>query len=410
MRSTIYVLMMLLLAACGDSGGSDGDERPDPPPATATATPSATPEPSATPTPAPAFDEILLGVGARYGRELPNGGRAYTALVLRNAGAGWEEIKPLLPERAFVTGVSFATAEVAFLYGGRDESTDGILLRSDTAGQSWINVSSALPPDCQAIADLAFVDRQNGYLVSHGYFSTAYFATEDGGLTWRPVDVPFSVGMGGSYAAGTRDLAAEVVRYESAGLSVVRLDDPTALPLALAPSGGTFIGGANAFSTVGAHGWIAAAAPTRPNDSFHNRAAIFTSSAPGAAWVEQLVDPSSGYPQLRAIDVRDDHNGVAGGFTVAASEDAYLPFAIVLDPDGTSWHQAPITGIPDGWSVFDVLRTRGDGAWATATDITTAVESAFLRSDDGGRSWHREPSSFEQDVQIFDLARNTAAH
>src|SRR6185436_15234185 len=99
-RSAIPLAMMFLLVGCGGSGRSDGDEHPQPTPAaSATTAPSATPEPSASPTAAPAFDEVLLGIGARYGSELPGGGRAYEPLVLRNSGAGWTEVHATFPLR-----------------------------------------------------------------------------------------------------------------------------------------------------------------------------------------------------------------------------------------------------------------------------------------------------------------------
>ena len=58
----------------------------------------------------------------------------------------------------------------------------------------------------------------------------------------------------------------------------------------------------------------------------------------------------------------------------------------------------------------DVLRTRGDGTWAVAMDVTSGdAEAAFLQSDDGGRTWRRAPTAFEHGVQLFDLARSSAA-
>jgi photosystem II stability/assembly factor-like uncharacterized protein len=81
---------------------------------------------------------------------------------------------------------------------------------------------------------------------------------------------------------------------------------------------------------------------------------------------------------------------------------------LVINEDGTLWRLAAITGVGGDTTVVDVLRTRGAGAWAITVD-DSGSESAFLRSGDGGRSWHREPTSFQQDVRLTDLARNTAA-
>lgn len=409
MRVT-FLLLLVMLAACGGGGGSDGDKPSSPTPApTSSATASAVSDPTATPTAVPAFDEVLLGIGAVYGRELPHGGRETRPLVVRNTGGEWETLGVTLPGEGFATGVVFSSPEIAWLYGGRGEGFDGALWRSDDAGRTWIDVSHTLPSDCQFVVDLTFADPEAGWLVSHGPFETAYFATADGGRTWRHIAVP-SLGGGGNYAVAARAGIAEAVRYES-GLSIIRLDDPTAASTVLAPPGETNVANGRSFSTAGTSGWIAAAAPTRPNDSVHTRAAIFSSAAPDAPWTEQPVDATDLFPELRTIDVRDERNGIALGVALTADEKAFVPYALVTADDGASWHEAPITALPAGWAVVDALRTRGDGAWATATDIVSGTDaSALLRSDDGGRSWRMVDSPFEQHGQIFDLARNTAPH
>jgi len=242
--------------------------------------------------------------------------------------------------------------------------------------------------------------------VSRGFFATAYFSTTDGGRTWHSIDVPTGAALSASYSVGTRDAAPEVVRNES-GLSVLRLDDPT-VAFQLAPSGETRIFNGNAFATAGTFGWIAATAPTRPNDSVHTRAVIFTSTTPGAAWSEQPIDPQPGFPELWAIDVRDQRNGIAGGVALNDAEDGYAALALVLDADGASWHDAPITGLAPGWVIRDLLRTRGEGAWAIANSRNGDSRGAFVSSDDGGRSWQVDDALRFQDVDLFDLARNTS--
>ncbi|MEO6028433.1 MAG: hypothetical protein ABIR79_16330 [Candidatus Binatia bacterium] len=360
-------------------------------------------------TAAPAFDEILLGIGVIEGRPLPNGGRTSTPLVLRNDGTGWTSFPVRVPVGAFLSGVGFSTPEVAWLYGGRNESFDGVLLRSDDAGRTWRDVSSILPSDCQAVADLAFADAQVGYLVSHGYYATAFFVTHDGGQRWQRMETAPEVFPVSNLAAGIRDGAVEAV-LSGGELSVVRLDDPSVPPVALTPPGDIRMSGANGCATVASRGWIAAAASLRRHDAVHTRAAIFSSAAPGAPWIEQSVASTTPYPQLRAIDVRDAENGVAVGSASTVAGEAMVPYAIVTTADGLSWQEAPITGLSEGWAVVDALRTRGEGAWAIATRYTSTTESALLRSDDGGRSWHLDVAPLVGNVGVFDLARNSAVH
>jgi hypothetical protein len=140
----------------------------------------------------------------------------------------------------------------------------------------------------------------------------------------------------------------------------------------------------------------------------HTRAAIFTSNAPGAPWSEQPIDPPPGFPELWAIDVRDQRNGIAGGVALNEAEDGYAAFVLVLDADGAAWHDAPITGLPPGWVIRDLLRARGESAWAIANSRNGDSRGAFVRSDDGGRSWQVDDALRFQDVDLFDLARNTS--
>jgi photosystem II stability/assembly factor-like uncharacterized protein len=395
LMSVSGLLLGVVLMGCGSGGGHSDAPDPTLPEATATAPPSPTHEPTPavtpTPEPEPPFAEVVLGIATVSGAPLPNGGNSFRQYVLRNEGGEWESVVlSLLPADGSVYGVTFATTTVAWAFGGRGEASDGILLRSDDAGRTWRNVSSALPSACPQIFDATFVDANIGYIVARGYFtSPVAFVTTDGGKTWSSVDVPASLGLGGSYALGLR---AEAVELAASGgmLTLARLDDPALSPLILDPSGGAGIG-ANAFSTVESAGWIAACA------------AILRSAAPGEPWLPQPVDVDASF-ELRAIDVRGAGHGVAGGLTNVPS--GVSPLLLVTD-DGASWRAATIADVPEGWTVVDVLRLRGDGAVAVVTDITSGkTNTLLLHSDDGARSWHRDPTGFEH-AQIFDLARNS---
>lgn len=392
MRVGMLAVLVLgsMLAGCGGGGGG-GDDAPspvDPTPtvsAQATASPASTVvEPTATRTPSP---EVLLATGF--------------TLVLRNDGSGWERVAIPLPQAGALLGTVFSTSEVAWGFGFIGVEI-GLLMRSDDAGRTWTDVTSTLPPGTKGIVDVAFADPSTGYLVTRGTFtSPAVYATHDGGASWQSVDVLRNAVLPGSYALATRAAAAEILSHDTNGTLVSRIDDPSIAPVALVAT----IGGANAFATAGTRGWIAFSGFNFPNDSARTRAAIVSSAAPGAPWVEQPVALDA-FAGLRAIDVRDEQNGVAGGATF--SDAGWAPLIVVMNDDGASWRVASITGILDGWAVQDVLRTRGDGGWAVAIDVTSGrAESVFLRTDDGGRTWRRAATAFEHGVQITDLARSS---
>ncbi len=388
--ATIVVASALAVVGCG-GGHGEGPDVPLPE-ATVTVGPSPTREPTpvATTTPEPSFAEVVLGMATVSGAPRPNGGNSFRQYVLRNEGGEWESVVlSLLPADGGVYGVRFASTTVAWAFGGRgDVADDGILLRSDDAGRTWRNVSSALPAACPWIYDAAFVDENTGYIVGRGYFTAPVaFATTDGGKTWSAVEVPTSLGLFGSYALGLRAEAAELAA--SAGMvTLARLDDPSLPPVVLDPSGGSGIS-PNAFSTVGSAGWIAA------------RAAILRSAAPGEPWLPQPIDVEGPF-ELRAIDVQDAQHGVAGGFRSVSG--SVSPVLLASD-DGASWRAATIADVPDGWTVVDVLRLRGNAAVAVLMDDTTG-NSLLLRSEDGGLSWQRDSTDFEH-AQISDLARNS---
>jgi photosystem II stability/assembly factor-like uncharacterized protein len=394
-------MLLLALGLAGCDGGDDDDSdasSPTPSP-TATAQPITTdvPSPTTTSTPNVAFDEVVLGVASKYGAQGSTGGGVVQQVVLRNDGEEWESIELTgLPVQTGVNGVTFATASVAWLFGGQADA-DGLLRRSDDAGRTWRDVSSALPAHFPQIFAAAFVDQDAGYILGRGSFAPpVVLVTHDGGATWRDVALPPSGGfpLVGSCAFGLRLGAAELARYDGGGLGVIRLDD-TSAPIVIEPPGGASLGGMNAFATAGAAGWIVEAYV----------ASILRSESPGAPWVRQPV-VVEGPSELRAIDMRDPEHGLAGGFTSKTLE-TRAPLLLVTD-DGTAWEPARVAGPFDGWSVYDVLRLRGDGAVATATDITSGETATVLfHSDDGGRSWRRDPTPFEHGWRIHDLARNT---
>jgi len=391
------IVLALMLAGCGGGGGSD-DDRPTsvPTPAvTATSLPTETPLPTPTATPIPAFDEIVLGVATRYGETLGNGAREYRQFVLRYEAGVWESVPLKHDEPAGVFGVTFATDRIAYAFGTRGEGSGGMLLRSIDAGRTWQDLSDRLPADPDQIFDAAFLDEHVGYVVGRGYFTDpSVLRTTDGGFSWRDVALPPTTGfpLFGSYALGFRGDATELVRYDGGGLVVVRLDDATILPMLISPPEDTSLAGGNGLSIVGSVGWIAEA----------RGASIRRSAAPGAPWEPQITDASVSR-FLRAIDLRGDHAGVAGGGD--GSSGTLAPVLLATD-DGERWDSATVDLALDG-QVADVLRLRGDAALAIVNAFDIDPASLVLRSMDGGRTWRRQPTRFERDWQIHDLARNT---
>lgn len=400
MRVLVALTLVVGLAVPG-CGGGGGDDTPVPdatPTTTTASTPVATESvrPTPTATPDESFDEVVLALATRYGANLPNGGRQFRQYVLRNDGDGWDVVElPQVVADGGVFGVTFADERVAFAFGGRTEPADGILLRSDDAGGTWRNLSKALPTSCPQIFDAAFIDRDHGYVVGRGYFTTPVaFVTGDGGVTWSSTEIPGMPTLFGSYALGFRGDATELVFYDAGGLVVARLDDPSLGAFVIAPANGALLSSASAYATVDDDGWILG------NDTIRH------SGAPGSAWELQKIDVG-GQAELVAIDVREPAEGVAGGSAVPP-QGALTPLVLVSH-DGRSWQASTIGAVPEGWGVRDVLRLRGDGIIAAANDLSSGqVNARIVRSTDGGATWHHDPVFFEHDVDIQDLTRNTA--
>ena len=369
------LILCLVLPGCG--GGSGDGSAPVEPTATAavaTASPSSTATPTARASP---FPEVLLAAGRSF-RAADEG-----ALILRNDGAGWHAVDlAAAPPLALVNGVVFSEPEVAWAYGFIGDQETALLLRSADAGRTWSDVTAALPADTKGIYDLAWADASVGYLVSRGIFRPPLvFATTDGGQTWGRFDTFTSGTLPGQYAIGTRAGAVELLAQDHGPLTVIRVDlpDSPATTLASSPN---FLG-SNSFATLGAEGWIVTAPPAR----------IFRSDAPGEPWTAMPLN-SGGSAEMICLDVRDATNAVAGGKGVI----------LVMRTDGSAWDLA--SGVPASALVVDVLRAQGDTAWAIAGTSSTN-DSAFLRSDDGGRTWRREPTTFEAGVRLGDLARSS---
>jgi photosystem II stability/assembly factor-like uncharacterized protein len=398
-RTRFVLLLSVMLAGCG---GGSGDDDPHEPSATPT-TVAATATPVATPTPAP-FPEVLLGLGYSFVDFESH------PFIVRNEGEAWERPFELsLPARGFANGLTFSSPQRAWLFGGHDvapAARQAALLMESEDGREWKDVSARVPIAVIEITDIAFADAQTGYAVARGIDGElVVFRTDDAGASWQRL-APFSAyAFPFSSGIGARDGIAELVSfYCDSRVLLTRLDD-FGLPQ-IPIDGAASAGGPNVFSSVGARGWVAFNGVGASNDPVRTRAAITTSAAPGEPWLEQpvrLIEPA----HLTAIDVRDAQSGIAGGSIVSPSS-GFTPLMLVLDADGVSWSRAPIAGLPDGWVVHDVLRARGDRAWAVANFVAPfPVEVTMLRSEDGGRTWRREPTSFNYGVSVVDLARNT---
>lgn len=393
----LVLVLTLVLAGCGGGGGGDHDGPTPAPTATATVTgpPTETPLPSPTASSVFAFDEIVLGVATRYGATQPNGALEQQQVVLRCEAGVWESLPLRVQEPAEVAGVTFASERFAYAFGTQGDGSRGLLLRSVDAGRTWQDLSDRLPAAPSRILDVAFRDEQVGYLVGRAFFSQpAVLRTTDGGFSWRAVAIPPVEGVPifGNYALGFRGDAVELVRFDGDGIVVVRLNDRTVPPIVIEPAGGASFAGPNGFSTAGSVGWIAEA----------SNASILRSDAPGASWQRQIVDDTT-LRSLFAIDVRGDHVGVAGGADGASGP--FGPLLLATD-DGVTWRPGTVDLFVDG-QVVDVLRLRGDAALAIVNGFDSDPASLVLRSTDGARTWHHEPTPFEVDWQIHDLARNT---
>lgn len=399
-------VLLVLVPGCG-GGGSDGEGPGEP-----TAVVSITPDPVPTRTPAAPsptgtaspFPEIVLATG----RSFANGGER--PLMLRNDGGGWEEVALGAPNLTVLDGVVFSAPDVAWAFGLRGDLENAVLLRSADAGRSWTDFTGHLAPRTPGIFDLAFEDASRGTLVARRTFGGPISVrTRDGGSTWPDgLTVP-SAPMGGSYGVATRGSAVEVLVRDAAGLSVFRVDAPDLPSAVLTAESQPFVDEHNAIATVDERAWVATTVVESPASP--SVAGIFASAAPGEPWVRRPVRPHL-FAELTAIDVRDPANAIAGGRGTASSGRA-APMIFVIGADLTTWEIAT-TAKPPGASmnarVVDVVRLRDDAAWAITTDFdSNAVKyaSAFLRSDDGGKTWSYVPTPFEDRVQLTDLARNT---
>jgi photosystem II stability/assembly factor-like uncharacterized protein len=292
-------------------------------------------------------------------------------------------------------GVVFSTPEIAWAFGGLgSDASEGLLLRSGDAGLTWADVSANLPPNAGRIVDVSFADEAIGVLVA----GATVFRTDDRGATWVRIEsVP--EGIVTTYALANRGGVAELVFNQDREVQVRVLQAGTIAPQTLAAP--SFIVGGNSVSVFGSRGFVALSIETTPGDTVHTTPAIFSSAAPGMPWVAQAIDLSES-AQLFAIDMRDAHNGVAGGLSTGSS--SVFPLILLTTDGGATWREAATPDGPANSPILDVVRTRGSGGWAIARRL---LESAFLRSVDDGVTWRRASTAFEHDVHLRDLARNT---
>jgi photosystem II stability/assembly factor-like uncharacterized protein len=113
-------------------------------------------------------------------------------VVLRDDGGGWRETEFVGPvdEHALV-GVSFSSPRTAWAFGQRGDLPESgrlLVFRSDDAGQTWLDVSRALPRG-QGLRplQLAFSDAANGWLygATFLYSGPVPIVTRDSGRTWE---------------------------------------------------------------------------------------------------------------------------------------------------------------------------------------------------------------------------------
>lgn len=82
-----------------------------------------------------------------------------------------------------------------------------------------------------------------------------------------------------------------------------------------------------------------------------------------------------------------------------------MPLLLSTD-DGEARQAATVDLFIDG-QIVDVVRLRGDEALAIVNGFDTEPASLVLRSNDRGRTWQHDPTDFERDWHIHDVARNT---
>jgi hypothetical protein len=394
----IGTIVLAIVVGCGS--GSDGSRSG----ATTTETPGPTvAEPTPSTTPTVLEEEILLAVGEEFSAQLPSGPFVSRPVMLRKAGEGpWTEVDvPALPG-LFLHGVVFSTPDTGWAFGF--QAAGLALLRSDDRGESWRDVSAALPAlgsNARAF-DLVFADDRTAYLavrmVPFGA-TLQVFVTHDGSASWSAVEGLPVVGFGDSRVALlVRDGVPELLRSDLGPPRIEPIDGATSLPQELAPAGS--VHPASSASTVGARGWAAVTVAPAPSDPLARAGpAIFSSVTPGERWVEQPIEAGGSF-HLRTIDVCPSGIGVAGGAT------ALDPVVLHTTANGERWLRSTLEGLASGTTVQGVLCTRGESAWAI-TIGSDGIGSLLLHSTDNGATWAPATTPVGERTQLRGLARST---
>jgi photosystem II stability/assembly factor-like uncharacterized protein len=113
--------------------------------------------------------------------------------ILRSdsGGASWTDVTNPLGSEG-ITGFTFIDATTGWgRAGSRDEDSGvysgGGLIRTTDGGQTWETLFSGEP---RTIAAVSFIDAEHGWLVSNSATSRTVERTTDGGTTWTPLSLP----------------------------------------------------------------------------------------------------------------------------------------------------------------------------------------------------------------------------
>lgn len=357
--------------------------------------------------PAVAGAGTVLGVGSLPTEE----GGTVSPLVLKRADGAWRQIVLDAPDGLALLGVSFSSADTAWVVGSWGDDAPA-LLRSVDGGETWQDLAPELP-SAMAIGDrltsVAFLDDSTGWIAGmprgmpHG---PSLASSVDGGKSWHAIEVA-------RHLMGYADVAVrsgELVAYKKDG-SGTRLESVSEVSSAgdalVSPELESEGFSPSLITVAGNREWVVGET-YREDTRFDGKVTLSIPDLPtifsrtvGGAWARQDV-PFEGRGTLRRAHFRDEVAGLAGGKNL---REPTKPLVFATLDGGTTWVESALPAETEG--TYTATLTRGSGAtgWVVARRIGgKGIGFLLLETSDGGMTWHVATTGFEDTGMVHALA------
>lgn len=338
-----------------------------------------------------ATDPITIAPG-----ETPN----ISPVILKYDGTVWQQV-PASPATGLeLYGVTFSSPQTAWSFGAWADGRPA-LIRSRDGGDTWEDMHPVLPQPMNVahrVFSAAFADDATGWIASrlrNMPFGPYVASTQDGGASWHLVDTsPLQLLTFARLEVRSGDLT--LFRVDPSGRALKSL-------VAVSSSGDSFektefesaTFEPRAIAGAGEREWIVGESG-RPGKFFGKvvdipaRPRIFSRTG-ASAWVEQPL-PFEGPGILRHVHFRDVQAGLAGGKRLGTPS---WPL-ILYTNDGETWSEGEVPPELEDFYVSTLLRASGESGWAVVKkEGGVGIGFALLETSDGGASWQRVPTAFD---------------